>query len=119
MSGGDEEGGHRATLADLMKHARHDGKGMVSPLKPCQCVCLCSCVPALLSPLCVYLLQFFRHMRALLLKRFQYFKRDLKGFLFLVFIPIAVVLAIVAIITVSVFLVPVCLCAYLLPSGVF
>lgn len=56
----------------------------------------------MLSPLCVYLLQFFRHMRALLLKRFQYFKRDLKGFLFLVFIPIAVVLAIVALISVSV-----------------
>lgn len=48
MSGGDEEGGHRATLADLMKHARHDGKGMVSPLKLKPCVCvfvfLCACI---------------------------------------------------------------------------
>ena len=45
--------------------------------------------------------QFFRHMAALLLKRYQYFKRDLKGFLFLVLIPVAVVLAIVALLKVS------------------
>jgi hypothetical protein len=44
-----------------------------------------------------------KHMRALLLKRFQYFKRDLKGFLFLVFIPIAVVLAIVGLLSVRSF----------------
>jgi hypothetical protein len=50
--------------------------------------------------LLVVVQQFVKHMRALLLKRFQYFKRDLKGFLFLVFIPIAVVLAIVGLLSV-------------------
>jgi hypothetical protein len=59
------------TIADLMKHARHDGKGM-----------------------------FIKHMRALLIKRWHYFKRDLKGLLFLVLIPIAVVFAIVALLQV-------------------
>lgn len=97
------------TLKDLMKHARHDGKGMVRRalctrrmlfkylctvvyLLQCglrlQAWCLRECEPSLL--------QFLKHMRALLLKRYQYFKRDLKGFLFLVFIPLAVMLAIVA-----------------------
>ncbi len=40
-------------------------------------------------------------MYALMVKRYNYFKRDLKGLLFLILIPIATVLAIVALLKVS------------------
>ena len=40
-------------------------------------------------------------MKALLYKRFHMFTRDLKGFFFLILIPIAIVLAIVAVLKVG------------------
>ena len=42
-------------------------------------------------------LQFWRHMRALILKRYQYFKRDLKSVFFLIVIPIAIIFALIGI----------------------
>lgn len=41
---------------------------------------------------------FSRHFHALLMKRMHLFTRDIKGFFFLVFIPVVVVLAVVLII---------------------
>ena len=46
---------------------------------------------------------FWRHFYALVTKRFLLFQRDLKGFFFLVFIPIMVVLVVVIIVSVSLF----------------
>jgi hypothetical protein len=37
-----------------------------------------------------------KHMRALMIKRYHYFKRDLKGLVFLVLIPIAIICIIIA-----------------------
>jgi hypothetical protein len=45
-------------------------------------------------------LQFWLHLKALLIKRFNYFKRDMKGFMFLIAIPLVIVLAIVGVLTV-------------------
>jgi hypothetical protein len=51
-------------------------------------------------PVLSVLFQFWLHLRALLIKRFNYFKRDMKGFMFLIAIPLIIVLAIVGVLTV-------------------
>ncbi len=53
-------------------------------------------MPALNTDVRLYASQFMKHMRALMLKRYHYFKRDLKGLVFLVLIPIAVICIIIA-----------------------
>ena len=91
------------TIAELLRHARHDGKGMVR-----RAVCIAvELHGAVVSPnrdfcctrvqVVAAVLQFWRHVRAMILKRFQYFKRDMKSVAFLILIPLAIMLAVLGI----------------------